>query len=309
MVPASSMLHRLQTARDKFGWGLRVVGPAASLAGLGRFFSIRVRRPDRSEVHLRSGPVLEFDYPRQFPPTLMIFGDFIDPEFDFLKRVARPGWLVVDVGAAIGQFTAFTATCLPDAIVHAFEPSSANVATLRRNITRNRVEGRVAIHHEALADHAGTAQFETTSDTWNSGLVRDGADHGNTEIVTLNTLDAGLDELGIAHLNVLKVNVAGFEPAVLDGAMRTLSEGRVDILILLLGLASLPYYATIAALGYRCFYYHPGEQSLFEVTEFDEASVLNHRPWPARHLIVIRAEALPGLLAGLITVQPAKAGP
>jgi FkbM family methyltransferase len=82
-----------------------------------------------------------------------MFGDLIDPEFAFLRSIARPDWVVADVGAAIGQFTIF-ATGLPCAVVHAFEPSGASVATLKLNISRNDVIDRVKIHIIAIHDAA-----------------------------------------------------------------------------------------------------------------------------------------------------------
>lgn len=297
-------LARLGVIKDKLGWGLRVVGPLAVLRGAWRFGRVWLSRPKRAEVHLRSGPILEFDYPHQFPSTLMLFGDFIDPEFAFLVRIAQPHWHIVDVGAAIGQFSMFAAVCLPGAMVHAFEPSGANVATLRRNIARNGAGGRVVVHQAALSDRRETAHFSTAPKNWMSQLSdAQGADAPG-ELVEVDTLAATLPRLGLDHVDILKVNVAGFEPAVLEGAMPSLAAGKVDMMILLLGIPSLAHYAAMAGLGYRFFYYHPRQQTLFEVTRFDQDSVLAHRPWPARHIIAIRGAALDGLVAGRVAVRP-----
>lgn len=296
--------QRLRVIADKFGWGLRVVGPLATLRGTGRFAGVWLGRPRRAEVRLRSGPILEFDYPHQFPPTLVLFGDFIDPEFAFLSDVAQPHWRILDVGAAIGQFSMFAAVCLPEASVHAFEPSGANVATLEHNIVRNGVEGRVVVHQAALSNKQDTARFQTAAKNWMSQLGDAAGDDGQGEVVAVETLEATLKDLHLDHVEVLKINVAGFEPAVLEGAMACLKRGQVDIMILLLGLKSLPLYAAIAALDYRFFYYHPRQRTLFEVTRFDEDAVLGHRPWPARHIIAIRNGALEGLVAGRLMVRP-----
>jgi FkbM family methyltransferase len=287
---------RLQSGAHKLRWGVRVVGLGEALRGAVRLIGVRLRNPKSSEIQLRSGPVLEFDYPRQFPPTLVMFGDLIDPEFAFLREVARPDWVIADVGAAIGQFTMFAAT-LPTAHVHSFEPSSVNIATLGRNIARNGVADRVSVHQLALSNTDGEASFETTELTWMSRLSAGSGQGG--EMVGVRTLTGEFARLGLSHVAVLKVNVAGFEPEVIEGAMPFLGEGRADILILLLGLASLPWYARVAALGYRFFYYHPGERRLYEVTSFDEDAVLGHRPWPARHIIGIHARAIAaGIIAG-----------
>ena len=106
--------------------------------------------------------------------------------------------------------------------------------------------------------------------------------------------------LALQHVGVLTINVSGYEPVVLEGTWQLLSEGRVDILILLLGLESLSWYKRIAEIGYRFFYYHPKQGVLYEVTAFDQSNVLDPRPCPARHIIVVRAAAIDdGIISGL----------
>ncbi|MDB5562682.1 MAG: FkbM family methyltransferase [Hyphomicrobiales bacterium] len=291
---------RLKSGLDKLRWGVRVVGAKATIRGTARMIAISLRRPKRSEIRLRSGPVLEFDYPRQFPPTLMMFGDLIDPEFAFLREVARAGWVMADIGAAIGQFTLFAAT-LPGATIHAFEPSSLNIATLRQNLVRNSATTAVTLHQIALSNSEGEAIFETTERTWMSRL---GGANSEGEVVAVRTLTGEFERLGLEHVAVLKINVAGFEPTVLAGGEAYLAKGKADILILLLGLESLPWYGRLASLGYRFFYYHPEERTLYEVTAFDQQAVLDHRPWPARHIIGIRGGAIEdGIVAALAIRQ------
>lgn len=301
---ASSAVGRSGRLFEKLRWGVRVVGPRPVLRGFGRLTKVWATRPAHAEVRLRCGLILEFDYPGQFPTALVIFGDFIDPEFAFLRDVARPNWTIVDVGAAIGQFSMFAAVCLPGATVHAFEPSSANIATLQRNIDRNGAEGAVAVHQAALSNRKETARFATTPRTWMSQLAAADSMDGCVEVVSVDTLADTLKSLAVDHVDVLKVNVAGFEPAVLEGAMPCLAAGQVDILIALLGLPSLAWYEAISRLDYRFFYYHPRKWTLFEVTSFDEAAVLQHRPWPARHIIAIRRGALRDLVGKKIQVRP-----
>ena len=298
-------MRRLNVVGDKLSWGLRAAGPFAMAAGAMRFVKIWLTRPAQSQMRLRSGAILEFDYPGQFPPTLVLFGDFIDPEFPFLQLVAKPRWQVVDVGAAIGQFSMFSVVCLPGARVEAFEPSRVNTETLQRNIERNGVEGRVTVHQMALSNRKEMARFATAPKTWMSQLLApDSGDDTDSELVGVDTLDAVAQATGLDHIHLLKINVAGFEPQVLEGAMETLRAGRVDVMVLLLGLASLPHYAVIAELGYRFFYYHPRQRCLFEVTRFDEDSLLAHRPWPARHILVIRSAAVADLVGGIMPIRP-----
>lgn len=293
----------------KLGWGVGAVGLLATLQGVVRTILLHLMRPINSEIRLRSGPLLEFNFPSQVPTALIMFGDMIDPEFAFLRRIARPDWVVADVGAAIGQFTLFAAR-LPVHRIHAFEPSGANVLVLRRNVARNEVTGSVEIHQLALGETEYEAFFETTDHTWVSRISQTAGDAhmvGQTDKVQVRTLAGELDRLGVHHLSVLKINVAGFEAGVLAGAEPLLARGGADILVLLLGLASLPEYAKLAGWGYRFFYFHPREKALYEITEFDADSVLNHRPWPARHIIAIHSSAMSRRVTGDMPIRAIRA--
>lgn len=295
----SRLKARLGTIGDKLRWGIDTVGVRACAIGAVRMLALRLLRPRRSEIKLKSGPVLEFAYPGQTPTVLVLFADYIDPEFAFLQGIARPTWVVADVGAAIGQFTVFAGS-LPCGMIHAFEPSSANVATLRGNVARNRIGDRVKIHQIALSSSDGEAAFSTAS-TY-TGQLTD-AEGAGIERVAVKTLAGELERNGIDRIDVLKLNVAGFEPSVIEGAMPYLAFGKIDILILLLGLASLPWYERLAHHGYRFFYFHPLERTLYEVVAFDEASVLDHRPWPARHIIAIHETAIANGIVSSLTLR------
>jgi FkbM family methyltransferase len=291
--------RKAQNWTTKTRWGIRIVGVSAAMRGAIRTGRLYLRRPKRSELRLKSGPVLEFGFPNQVPFALLMFGDFIDPEFAFLRKVCRPGSVVADIGAAIGQFSIFAAMSA-DCVVHAFEPSGANVEALSRNIQRNRVGDKVTVHRIAFSDVESEAYFETAPNTWVSGLSNTGG-----ELVSVRRLDNEFERMGIDHVAVLKINVAGFEPSVLQGAESFLARGGADILILLLGLASLPWYARLSDYGYRFFYFQPDENALYEVTSFDAPSVLGHRPSPARNIIAIHRSVLGHYVGSWIPIRRA----
>jgi FkbM family methyltransferase len=289
--------RKAQNWTTKTTWGIRMVGVTAAMRGAFRTGRLYLRRPKRGELKLQSGPILEFGFPNQVPFVLLVFGDFIDPEFAFLRKVCRPGSVVADVGAAIGQFAIFAAVSA-DCFVHAFEPCAANVEALSRNIQRNRVGDKVTVHRIAFSDVEAEAYFETAPNTWVSGLSETGG-----ELVSVRRLDDEFERMGVDHVAVLKINVAGFEPSVLQGAESFLARGGADILILLLGLASLPWYARLSDYGYRFFYFQPDENALYEVTSFDARSVLGHRPSPARNIIAIHHQVIGQYLGTQIPIR------
>jgi FkbM family methyltransferase len=224
---------------------------------------------------------------------LVLFGDVIDPELVLVQRALPPGGVAVDAGAAIGQFTV-VAGRVPGVVIHAFEPSSANVDSLLRNVDLNGLRDRVIVHQAALAADDGSAVFRTTANTFLSALEIQSyrtLDARDSEVVPVRRLDDEADRLGLVHLDVLKVNVAGFEGDVLEGAMGLFRHGRVGMLIVLIGTAVMPALKQIAHEGYLFFFYDPFASVLHEVSTLDVAS-LNSPPTPARHVIALHPSAL-----------------
>jgi FkbM family methyltransferase len=292
----------LRTKADKAIWGLRRVGPIATVPGLLRYAALRIRRPASAEITLRgSGIVLWFRYPEQLAPMLVVFGDVVDPEYEFLRRVSRPDWTVIDVGAGIGQFAVYAARHT-QAVVHAFEPSGANVVVLAANARRNGVEDRLTVHQVALSDHTGTSSFSTGASTFVSHLV-DAPTGDAGETVPVDTLTRSCMRLGLRHVSLIKINVAGAEPEVIAGAEAFLERAGADMLILLLGVGSMPWYARLRRFGYGMYFFDPDHMELVEVAAGGMDAILATRPTPARHAILIHDDALERTLQGTVTVR------
>lgn len=292
----------------KLRWGLRVVGPSATAAGLVRYGRLRTERPGRTAVlPIRSGGALEVALPGQLVPALAVFGDLIDPEYPFLRRAMRPGAVVVDVGAAVGQFSVFAAR-IGAGVVHAFEPDPSNVSMLRRNLQRNGVADRVVVHEVAVSDERGDGALQAARRTYGTRVSAsaDGSDSPVVPVVRLDDLAGMLTGAGAegggaggyGRVDVLKVNVAGDEPAVLAGADRLLTSGRVGVVVVLLSVGVLASLERLAGSGFRFFFFDPDHGSLHEARRFDEG-FLHRRPYPARHVIGASEPAVAGgLLEG-----------
>lgn len=252
--------------------------------GLLKFLSLRCTRPTTAQVTLRSGGIISFSCPSQIAPALVIFQDVIDPELRLLPYLLDPTSTVMDIGAAIGQFTV-VAGRVPGVTIHSYEPSSANIASLRRNLALNHLEGRVSVHQVAVSSAEGETTFHTSPNSFLSGI---GADEGDVAVETVNvvTVSGELDRLGLAQLDILKVNVAGHEAGVLTGALNALQDGRVKAAIVLIGTAVVPLLEALPQWGFSCYFFDPFARVLHRLDRIDEAS-LGRPPTPARHIIAI----------------------
>ena len=165
------------------------------------------------------------------PAELIQFRLLWDGEHDghvlrWLKSVAKPGEVVWDVGANIGDIA------LPLAkggvLVEAFEPSPGVFSRLGEHTRRN--PGlTVTARSAGLSDHDGIVRFYTSAERGNAGIGSLGH--------AANTVDEGVevrvargDSLvasgEVAVPQVIKMDIEGFEPEALNGLTETIGRAR-----------------------------------------------------------------------------------
>ena len=154
---------------------------------------------------------------------------------DFAKDV-RP-WLgfrgrhvIFDVGANVGQSVGRFRQWFPAAQIISFEP----VATTYKILYANCGEMiNVDIHCLALGSEVGEQWIYANADPLSSthSFVHE-SDVGAKEKVSQTTLDRFCEDRQVDFIDVLKIDVEGYERSVLHGAERMLSEGRVKFLFI-----------------------------------------------------------------------------
>ena len=133
----------------------------------------------------------------------------------YARRVA--GAVAVDAGAHVGNHSLWLAAVC-GMRVHAFEPAPANATRLLDNVLAN--PGLpVTVHRVALGAAPGHATMIGTPDDIDWGRSPVAYGHGPVDVAALDSYD--LDDVAI-----VKIDVEGNEPAVLDGALRTLARCR-----------------------------------------------------------------------------------
>jgi FkbM family methyltransferase len=145
----------------------------------------------------------------------------------WLQKPVRP-WLLVDVGANTGEFSAAVARLVALAGVHAFEPQidcHAALSTVLAQIPNSH------LHRAAVGAEAGEIELICTANSKLASVlspmeeVADGYVKGDFHVqnrvkVPLVRLDDVLP--GDSRIGLLKIDVQGFELPVLEGASKTL---------------------------------------------------------------------------------------
>lgn len=148
--------------------------------------------------------------------------------------------VLVDIGANVGMYTIFSAMTR-GVLVYGFEPESQNYAVLNRNIIANGLHERVKAFCVALSDRTGLGELHLSQfiagSSCHSLNARVDFKHDPVDpVFSQGCIAATLDEL-IAAGSVpvpdhIKIDVDGFEPAVVKGARRTIREGGVRSLLI-----------------------------------------------------------------------------
>jgi FkbM family methyltransferase len=153
-------------------------------------------------------------------------------EAKLLQRILRSGMTFVDVGANVGFYTALAAEAVrPDGMVLAFEPAEYAFSRLRLMIERNGLT-RVKALQCGLSDSQGQINLYGGMDPNNHTATMVAHDNPDFRCVPVETLDHIAAELNIRQIDVLKIDVDGFEPLVLRGARELMREGRISHILL-----------------------------------------------------------------------------
>lgn len=129
-----------------------------------------------------------------------------------------------DVGGNIGIHACLANLATQGGSVVAFEPHPTNARELRRNAARNGCSLRVV--ERALSDGVGTVRLAYgRGDVSGNAAIGDGSEAG-TVSVRSDAGDAAVERGEVPHPTVVKIDVEGAEPLVIEGMKRTLADER-----------------------------------------------------------------------------------
>lgn len=147
----------------------------------------------------------------------------------YREFLGGPARVVVDAGAFEGEFSRSALAVLGDGLtrVHAFEPARPAFQELSRAFADDR---RLTPVPQALGDVAGAADLRIdSSPKMNSLVALPGRSPEVVVRVPITTLDAYTRSVGIDRIDVLKLDIEGFELNALRGAHDLLARRAVRI--------------------------------------------------------------------------------
>ena len=197
-----------------------------------------------------------------------------------IRRHLRPGMTFIDVGANKGDFTLLAARLTGSSgRVISIEPEPENHSMLQRSIALNDYP-HIKVLQLALSDGDGTTTLQIGSTSGAHTLSPEF--HGIRAVeVPTRTLDGIVAEEELGSVDMIKIDVQGFELAVLRGAAQTLRANPRIILLLDLPRQSEKRHAIGEYLAQFGFTYFP---------ESDEDTPMRNLPAQAFEVAAMRLQ-------------------
>lgn len=184
------------------------------------------------------------------------------PNVDWSLRNARKNGfhpdIIVDVGAFEGEWSNMAHQIFPDSQILAVEPQLEKENHLK-NLSRTceKIQYRI----ELLGAEAKQKVTFRLNETASSILLPEGEEGRNSEVRTLTTLDALVEESIFAKPDLLKLDVQGYELEVLRGGERTLRSHPPELILMEISLLQVipdaPLFTDVIQfmddLGYRLY--------------------------------------------------------
>jgi FkbM family methyltransferase len=149
----------------------------------------------------------------------------------------RRGDHVLDVGANVGLYSVLATRCVGrEGSVVAFEPNESVAVALTKNLHRH-ARSQIRVVRAAVGARRDKVEFLSSPNSLVSGRSASPYDGSSTRTAMVEL--TSIDELELHAVDLMKIDVEGWEPDVLDGATATFARNPDAVFIIELNPACL----------------------------------------------------------------------
>lgn len=187
-----------------------------------------------------------------------------EPELHILNFLVNPDKDAIDVGANKGIYTYLLAQLVQH--VYAFEPNPKIFRILKKHLPEN-----ATAYDVALSDKIGDGKLLVPKRVKNDEYSNQGASLSTVKINepygTVDVTERTLDSYEFNNIGFIKIDVEGFESAVLKGAVDTIKHNMPTLLIELeerhTGRPIVELVKEVEKYGYKAFYLKQAQLTCF----------------------------------------------
>lgn len=170
-----------------------------------------------------------------------------------LECLSGPDFRIIDIGANIGITGVLLAQLAPEGRVAAIEPVPTTYRLLETNVADSGHKN-IQTHNFALGKDDGEIVMQGNPDNLSGAFVSDihsiDDHHHFKEVVKLHALDSVFGTLGLDRLDLIKIDVEGYELDVLEGGASVLAKYR-PIVTLEMNYVALNLWRKISVPEFR----------------------------------------------------------
>jgi len=182
---------------------------------------------------LEQGATFDLDLSDRIQAQAFIVQRYEPEVVRLIRSRLSPGGIFLDVGANVGLVTFSVGAGRPDVTICAFEPNPVNANGWLRNRELN-PGVNATLEQVAVGEHEGSLELVAPQPGESgAGYVGDRSVHQpHTGIeVRATTLDRYTHENGIALVDVVKLDIEGYEMFALRGSYQLLRERRIGCIV------------------------------------------------------------------------------
>ena len=186
----------------------------------------RVKLPEEKITYKNSlGTLFSLDLQDYVMRQMYLYDIYEKNTVRHILKFAKPTDLFVDIGANIGAYSIIMANQLRNGRVISFEPNKRAASFLQENIELNGIRN-MTIEPFGLSDKNETAIMYSYTAGMTTASFNKGFDSPLKEEIPLITLDDYCEQNQIGQIDIMKIDVEGHEPKVLEGAKDIISRSK-----------------------------------------------------------------------------------
>jgi len=174
-------------------------------------------------------------------------------EITYLKKIIKPGDIILDIGANIGFYSKILSQCTgQNGKVHAFEPDQINFKHLKKNLA---TASNVILNNKAVSDKSEKIKIYKSKDLNVDHRTYPVGEYESIDVIDAITIDEYVNNAW--RVDIIKMDIQGFEVSALRGMEKTI-QANPNIQLLLefwphglkaAGSSVSQFYEVITSLG------------------------------------------------------------